>query len=272
MWAPSSTRIERPTGATVCLVAAALALAGCHRTPAATLEPLKVGAAADLSSAFKDVGDAFQKQTGREVLFTFGSTGLLEKQVAEGAPFDVFAAADIGYANDAVASGACPADSKTLYASGHLVMYAANGASFAPRKITDLTDPRITKIAIANPDHAPYGKAARQAMQHAGIWDAVEKKVVYGENVRQALQFAETGNADAAVVALSQAMATPGQIAEVPAELHDPIDQAMVACVHGKAGADAGRTFIGFVMSQAGRAVMRKYGFRLPGESVATGP
>lgn len=258
-------------------VAAAMVLAlagsaGCHKAPPQAAEPLKVAAASDLSFAFKDVGAAYEKATGRAVVFSFGATGLLEKQVAEGAPFDVFAAANVSFADDAVQAGACLADSKAIYATGHVVLFSAKGAPLAPHAMSDLTDARIARIAIANPDHAPYGKAAKQALQRAGVWDRVQSKIVYGENVQQTLQFAQSGNAEVALVALSLALVSTGDWTEVPGDLYDPVNQALVVCKGGKAGADAGRTFVSFVGSAEGRAVMRKYGFLLPGESIAKSP
>ena len=249
----------------------ALALAGCSRKDAvpATAEPLKVAAAADLSFAFKEVGEAYEKATGQKVVFSFGATGLLEKQIAEGAPFDVFAAANVSYADDAVKAGACLGESKATYATGHLVLFTTKDAAFKPGSIADLADPKVSKIAIANPDHAPYGKAAKQALERAGVWDKVQPKMVYGENVQQTLQFAQSGNADVAIVALSLATVTQGDATPVPTELHDPIDQAMVVCTRGKAGADAGRKFVAFVHSPEGHGLMRRYGFLLPGESMA---
>jgi molybdate transport system substrate-binding protein len=251
------------------LLAVAWPLAGC-RKPHGPAEPLKVAAASDLSFAFKDLGEAYEKKTGRSVVFSFGSTGLLEKQIAEGAPFDVFAAANVSYADDAVHAGACRGDSKAIYATGRIVLYTPGDAGFAPAAVAELTDPRVKRIAIANPGHAPYGKAAKEAMEHAGVWDAVQGKLVYGENVQQTLQFAQSGNADVAVVALSLATVTPGRASPIPPELHSPIEQAMVVCNAGKAGAAAGREFVTFVQSAEGRAVMRRFGFLLPGESMAT--
>ncbi len=269
MSARSSSRTELGGWLPAALAALLAGAGGCHRAPpAAPLEPVKVAAAADLSFAFKELGDAFQKKTGRAAVFSFGSTGLLEKQVAEGAPFDVFAAANVSFADDAVRAGACQADSRALYATGRIVLWATRDAPFAPRSLADLADARVKKIAIANPDHAPYGRAAKQAMERAGVWATVHDRVVYGENVQQTLQFAQSGNADVAIVALSLSTVTPGQATEVPAEMHDAIDQAMVACNGGKAGAAAGREFIAFVQSPDGRSVMRRYGFVLPGETV----
>lgn len=228
-----------------------------------------MAAAADLAFAFKDIGAAFEKATGRKVVFSFGSTGLLEKQIAEGAPFDVFAAADVSFADDAVKAGACLPESKTLYATGRVVLFSAKGAGFVLRSVADLVDPRVTRIAIANPEHAPYGRAAKQALERAGVWTDVKSKIVYGDNVHQTLQFVQSGNADVAIVALSLAVATPGDFTPIPAELHERIDQALVVCTRGRAGPALGGRFAEYVASPEGRAVMHKYGFLLPGESVS---
>lgn len=256
-------------GAAGLTLAAAYLATGCSKRANPDHVPLRVAAAADLSFAFKEIGAAFERDTGRNVVFSFGSTGLLEKQIAEGAPFDVFAAADVSFADDAVKAGACLADSKVIYATGRVVLFPAPGGTFVPRKIADLTDARITKIAIANPEHAPYGRAAKQSIVRAGLWPEVQSKLVYGENVHQTLQFAQSGNADVAIVALSLAMATPGDWTPIPAEMHDRIDQALVVCARGKAGASVGRRFAAYVGSFAGRSVMQRYGFSLPGESMS---
>ena len=248
------------------IASASLTGSGCQRAIAPT-EPLKVAAAADLAFAFPDVGALYEKTTGQRVVFSFGSTGLLERQIAEGAPFDAFAAANASFADDAVRSGACLGDSKASYATGRIVLFSAEGAARAPATLADLVEAGIAKIAIANPDHAPYGRAAKQALQRAGVWDKVSSKIVYGENVQQALEFAQSGNADAAIVALSLATVLPvaaGRSARwtaIPTDLHDPIDQVLVACTRGRAGPDAGRRFIAFVNSEAGRRILRRYGF-----------
>jgi molybdate transport system substrate-binding protein len=246
-------------------------LEGCSKNSAAVApaQAIAVAAASDLSFAFKEVGQAYEKKTGQPVVFSFGSTGLLERQIAEGGPFDVFAAANVSYADDAVAAGACAGDSKAIYAVGRVVLYTTSEAAFRPKSLADLTSPQVTKIAIANPEHAPYGKAAKQALERAGVWPQVQSRIVYGENVQQTLQFAQSGNAEVAIVALSLALATPGAYTEVPAELHDRIDQALVVCKNGKAGSDAGKRFVAYVQSPEGRAIMRRMGFLLPGETLA---
>jgi len=256
-------------GASIALAAAmALASPACKRAPDAAAKPtLKVAAAADLANAFGEVGQVYEKKTGQKVTFSFGSTGLLAKQIAEGAPFDLFAAANVSFVDDVVKSGACADDSRFVYARGRIVAWTRKGAALVPSALADLKDARYAKIAIANPEHAPYGRAAQQALARAGAWDDVAKKVVYGENVQQALQFAQSGNAEVAIVALSLAVSSDGKYLAIDPALHDPLDQALVACKGAAPPADA-RAFAAFVGSEEGRAIMKRYGFLLPGESL----
>jgi molybdate transport system substrate-binding protein len=241
--------------------------------PAGDTAPIKVAAAADLAFAFKDVGAAFERKTGSKVSFTFGSTGQLAKQISEGAPYDVFAAANVSYVDDVVKAGACDPDTKARYARGRIVIWTKKSSGVAAAAaLTDLTDARFVKIAIANPDHAPYGRAAKQALEAAGVWEAVKPKIVYGENVQQTLQFAQTGNTEAAISALSLAtVAEDGAYQLIDESLHKPIDQALVVC-HRGTSAEVARDFTAFVNSRDGRAIMTRYGFLLPGETVAQSP
>jgi molybdate transport system substrate-binding protein len=256
----------------VALAATALFLVpACKKEPPAAHEALKVGAAADLAFAFKDVGAAYTKKTGQEVTFSFGSTGLIAKQIAEGAPFDLFAAANVSFADDVVKAGACAADTKALYAIGRIVLWTKKGTA-PPKTVADLADPKWAKIAIANPEHAPYGRAAKDAMTKAGVWDKVQPRIVYGENVQQTLQFAQTGNADVAIVALSLATVTEGgDYSSIDPASHDRIEQALVAC-KGKnlAPTEDAKRFAAFVNGDEGRAIMKRYGFLLPGESAVS--
>lgn len=233
-------------------------------------EPLRVAAAADLALAFKEVGAAFEKQSGKRVDFSFGSTGLLAKQLAEGAPFDVFAAANVSFVDDVVREGACLGETKALYAKGRIVMWSKDPWAL-PKDIKDLEDPKYAKVAIANPEHAPYGRAAREALTKAGSWAAVEPRAVYGENVQQTLMFARSGNADVAIVALSLAVTSPGNYTPIDTSLHEPLDQALVVCKGGSKGAktNEARAFVDYVGSDAGRAIMKRFGFLLPGETTA---
>lgn len=236
-------------------------------SPAST--PIKVAAAADLAFAFKEVGAAFEKQTSQKVTFTFGSTGQLAKQISEGAPYDVFAAANVSFIDDVVKAGACDPSTKAMYARGRIVIWTKKSSGIAATALTDLRDARFVKIAIANPEHAPYGRAAQQAMETAGVWDAIKPKIVYGENIQQTLQFAQTGNTEVAIAALSLATVTEdGAYQLIDESLHKPIDQALVVCKRGT-NAEVGKAFAVFVNSADGRAIMRRYGFLLPGEVVA---
>lgn len=228
---------------------------------------IRVAAAADLALAFKEIGAAFEKETGDKTSFSFGSTGLLAKQIQEGAPFDLFAAANISFVDDVVKAGVCDGSQKSLYARGRIVVWTRKGSTVAPPKtLADLADARFAKVAIANPEHAPYGKAAQQALEKVGVWAQVKPKLVFGENVQQTLQFAQSGNVEAAIVALSLAVQSDGAWLPIDVELHQPLDQALVLCGHSPALAEAAK-LSAFVGSPAGRAIMRRYGFLLPGET-----
>lgn len=257
------------------LLVLVFAFASCKKEPssgssgAASTAPIKVAAASDLAFAFKEVGAAFTAKTGAEVTFTFGSTGQLAKQISEGAPYDVFAAANVSFVDEVVKAEACDGATKAMYARGRIVVWSKkSGGVAAPAALKDLEDPRFVKIAIANPEHAPYGRAAKQALEASGLWDRVQPKIVYGENISQTLQFAQTGNVEAAIAALSLAIVSEdGSYLLIDEALHKPIDQALVVCKRG-ANATVARQFAEFVSSPDGRAIMKRFGFLLPGEAV----
>jgi molybdate transport system substrate-binding protein len=230
--------------------------------------PITVAAAADLTKAFEEIGREFEAGGGGKVTFKFGSTGQIAQQLRQGAPFDVFAAANVSFIDDVVAAGACDGATKTLYARGRIVLWSRKGGVAPARSLDELTDGRFVKIAIANPDHAPYGKAAREALEKAGVWDKVKDRLVFGENIKQTMQFAETGNAEVAIVALSLATGSDGEYTTIDEALHNPLEQAMAAC-KGEGDAATARAFVAFVGSEKGRAIMRKYGFMIPGEKPA---
>jgi molybdate transport system substrate-binding protein len=185
--------------------------------------------------------------------FSFGSSGLLARQIANGAPFDVYLSADERFVRQLADEGKIAPASVKVYAIGRLALWSKHGY----RTLDDLRRPEVRHVAIANPDHAPYGVAAREALRNAGLWPAVERKIVFGENVRQALQFAETGNADAALVAYSLVVKR-GVL--VPASLHQPIRQAAGVVAASRQGALA-RRFLDFLLSPAGKAVLAQAGF-----------
>jgi molybdate transport system substrate-binding protein len=240
-------------------------VAGCT-TKAPDDREIKVAAAADLARAFEEAGKAFEAKSGKKVTLTFGSSGLLAKQIAEGAPFDLFAAANASFADDAVKSGRCRAETKALYARGRIVIWTRKGQAKVG-SVAELAEARFAKVAIANPEHAPYGRAAREALEKAGVWEQVKPRLVFGENVAQTLQYAQTGNAEAAIVALSLAIGTDGESTTIADTEHAPLDQALVVCGSGPRAATA-QDFAVFVGSPAGRTIMNRYGFVLPGEAI----
>lgn len=244
------------------LLLAAVLVAGAAGCRGRSKGKVTIAAASDLTKAFEEVGRAFEKKTGSKPVFRFGSSGLLAQQVGEQAPFDVYAAANIDYVDRLIKNGACHADTKRLYALGRIVVWSR---SHRVATLAALAEPRFAKIAISHPDHAPYGLAAKQALQAAGVWDQVKGRVVFGENVRQTMQWAQSGDADAAIVALSLAIVTEGGHSfTVDDKLHAPLVQAIVVCKHGDNTA-AGRAFVDFLGTPEGVAIMKRYGFSLPG-------
>jgi molybdate transport system substrate-binding protein len=246
-------------------VVAALWVAACssksgHRS-------VRVAAAADLSRAFEELGKAFEAKTGITPIFDFGSSGLLAKQIENGAPYYLFAAASKSYVDEAVASGHCDATSARPYARGRIVVWCPSGV-VAPTKLADLADPRFDKIAIANPDHAPYGMAAKQALEKTGLWPRVEGRIIMGENVQATMKYAQSSTVQAAIVALSLAVVTDGgAFLPIDGSLYDPLDQELVVCGNGEE-ADAARRLVEFINSPDGREVMTRYGFLLPSEQL----
>jgi molybdate transport system substrate-binding protein len=224
-----------------------------------------VAAAADLMPAFEELGKLFEQENRVKVTFSFGSTGTLTKQIENGAPFDLFAAANISYVDELEKKGLILPDSKALYATGRITIWVRADSPLQIERLEDLAKSEFEKVAIANPGHAPYGVAAREALQSVGVWAVVEPKLVLGENVRQAMQYAETGNVDAALSALSLSVQSKGRWVLIPQELHNPLDQAL-AVIKGTRHEGEAREFAAFINGPIGRPVMRKYGFTLPGE------
>jgi molybdate transport system substrate-binding protein len=245
------------------LLATLLALAPTAR---ASAQPtITVFAASDLAFAFKEIVPRFEQALGVKVTLVLGSTGNFARQIEHGAPADVFFAADQGFVERLAAKGILIAETQTLYAQGRIVLATARG--FGPKltRLRDLLNPQIRHVAIANPLHAPYGKAAEEALRKIGVWEALRPKLVYGETVRHALQFVQTGAAEAAIVALSIANVPEVDWTLIDAGLHAPLNQA-VAVVRRSSRPELGLAFIQFVNGSEGREIMKRYGFRLPGE------
>ena len=227
--------------------------------------PLLVAAASDLQFAFSEIGDLFEEQTGHRVIFTFGSTGNLTSQIENGAPFDILAAANVDFIHRLREKGLIIPETQQLYAQGRIVLALNRAVGVRATGLQDLLDPAISRVAIANPDHAPYGLAAMQALKSEGVWEAVQPKLVYGENVRQTLQFVQTGDAPVGIVALSIVAVPEVTHTMLDPDLYQPLNQTL-AVVRGTPREATARAFIDFVNSPDGRAVMKKYHFLLPGE------
>ncbi|HJP95416.1 MAG TPA: molybdate ABC transporter substrate-binding protein [Pyrinomonadaceae bacterium] len=226
---------------------------------------LTVSAAADLTPAFEELGRLFTDESGIKVIFNFGSTGQLTQQIEQGAPVDLLAAANVSFVEELEQQNLILPDTKALYAQGRITLWTRKDSSLRLDHLEDLAKPEVHRIAIANPEHAPYGEAARQALQSAGTWDRISSRLVFGENINQTFEYAETGNVDAAIVALSLSINSNGRWVLIPEQLHQPLKQALAVIRSTPHEAEA-RRFASFINSQEGRVVMRKYGFILPGE------
>jgi len=247
------------------LLAACAPVAPQARTgTAAQPEPLLVAAASDLQFAFAEIAERFTAETGQPVSLVFGSTGNLTAQIENGAPFDVFAAANVSFVDRLAEKGMVLSDTQRLYARGRIVLVVNRQSGVQAATLEDLINPAVARVAIANPEHAPYGQAAREALQNAGVWEAIQDKLVMGENVSQTLQFVQTGNAPAGIVALSIADAPEVIGTLVPDDLHAPLDQAL-AVIAGRPYEDAARAFASFVLGPAGREILSRHGFTPPG-------
>jgi molybdate transport system substrate-binding protein len=264
------SRIAHMPLAVFVLMAGCIFLSTCQRTRLVSESPvtLTVSAAADLTPAFEELGRLFENDTGIKVIFNFGSTGQLTQQIEQGAPVDLLAAANVSFVEELERKNLIIPDTKSLYAQGRITLWTRSDSSLKLQSIEDLAKPEVRRIAIANPEHAPYGEAARQALQSAGIWERVSSRLVFGENIRQTLQYAETGNVDAAIVALSLSINSNGRWVLISDKLHQPLNQALAVIRSTKHEAEA-RRFAGFINSLQGRPIMRKYGFILPGEEAS---
>ena len=224
-----------------------------------------VAAAADLSSALKDIAGTFEKRTGVTVKLSFGASGALTQQIQNGAPFDVFFSADMDYPQHLIDLGDADSASLYQYAVGKLVLWVS---ADSPLKLDQgmkiLLDPSVKKIAIANPQHAPYGRAAVAALKHYGMYDQLATRLVLGENVSQAAQFVESGNAQAGFVALAHAIAPgmqdKGKYWAVPADAYPPLAQGVVLLSKATHKKEA-QQFLEYIKSNDVATVFEKYGF-----------
>ncbi|WP_102347619.1 molybdate ABC transporter substrate-binding protein [Bacillus sp. Marseille-P3661] len=223
---------------------------------------LNIAAASSLISAFSEVGNLFEEETNTKITFSFGSTGQLTEQIENGAPFDLFAAANISFLNYLKEKDLIIADSQTAIAYGRIGI-ATLPDSTPIKTLEDLLKPEIKKVAIANPEHAPYGLAAKQALESAGVWDQLQDKLVYGRNISDTLSFIETGNVEAGIVALSLHKEDEINFHIIDESLHAPLEQSM-AIVSDTDQETLAYEFIEFIKGPIGKPIMERYGFIVP--------
>lgn len=260
----SSPRLLRLLVAALLMTGAALRGASLPTAPT----PLRVAAASDVAFALPELIALHQRTTPGAITTTLGSSGLLARQIAQGAPFDLFFSANAAFVDGLIAEGHAQAASRAVYARGRIVLWSKAGGVAPASALDDLRDPRFQRIAIATPEHAPYGLAAQQALVRAELWAALRPRLVYGENIQQTLQFAISGNAEVAIVALSLAIPTPGGTwTLIDDALHHPMDQALVVTARSTQPA-AATAFAATVGSPAGRAILARFGLVLPGETL----
>ena len=234
---------------------------GCAQT-------ITIAAASDLQFAFQDVAARFEKSSGKQVKLIFGSSGNFFAQIQNGAPFDLFFSADLDYAKKLAAAGLAEPGTLYEYATGKIVLWAPQQSPVDLKSgLQVLLDPAIKKIAIANPEHAPYGRAAVAALRHEKLYDQVAGKFVLGENISQTATFVVSGSADIGIVALSLALAPAlkdkGRYAEIPPENYPPIEQAAVI-LKSSQQKETARAFLVFVKSPEIVNLLKTYGFSVP--------
>ena len=230
---------------------------------------ITVAAAADLNPVLEEIAAGYEKQAGVHVKLAFGASGALTQQIENGAPFDVFFSADMDYPRQLISDGKGDGASLYRYAVGRLVLWvpADSPLDVEHKGMQVLLDPSVKKIAIANPQHAPYGRAAVAALKHEGLYDRVSDRLVLGENISQAAQFVESGNAQVGFVALAHAAAPAmrgkGKYWEVPADAYPQLDQGVVVIAQSKHNKEAA-AFLAYIKTKEAAALLRKYGFTLP--------
>lgn len=239
-------------------------------TASAHAEKISVAAAADLKFAMDEIVTEFKKTKSMdEVEVIYGSSGKFHTQIQQGAPYDLFFSADIAFPRELVKLGMASSE-VTSYAVGRIVLWSAS-MDASKLQLANLTEPNIRRIAIANPKHAPYGKRAEEALRASGLWEKVEPKLIYGENISHTAQFVQTGNAQIGIIALSLALspelASKGGYCLIPDSLHEPLEQGFIITKQG-AGKKLAKQFADYMNTPSARSTMTRYGFVLPSQTV----
>ena len=256
----------KPILSGVCLLILTLVGISCRdasRTSQNHNSDLTIAAAANLTDAFAEIGPRFTSKTGIKVVFSFGATADLARQIENGAPFDLFAAADSEHVEQLEAKGLLTPGSRAIYARGRLVMWLPPSSTLKADRIQDVTAKSFERIALAKPDVAPYGRATVESLQALGIWNEIESRVIYGQNVSQTKQYVATGNAEVAFIPLALVKTGEGRYIEVSDDLHRPLDQAL-GIVKESTKQAAARHFVDFLLSPEGRDLMTQKGYKVP--------
>ena len=258
-------RLYQRSAALMCVGVLSVHGVGCERVTSQEPAPLRVAAASDLARAMVELGQRFEAQTGQRVEVVLGSTGLMARQIEQGAPFDVFASASPMYVSQVASAGRCDASTRARYARGRLALVTRQG--LAPVKaLSQLSQAPIRRVALANPEHAPYGVAAKQVLQRAGLEQALSGRVVYGQHVSQTLQLVRSGSVDAAFVARAL-VEQPDQALMLDQALHEPIEQELIVCSSAPGLASVrpqARALAAFILGPAGQAILARHGFEPP--------
>jgi len=248
------------SGAKAFIIISLVALLWLTACSAVPTPQLTVSAAANLIPAFEEIGEAFELRTGVDIIFNFGSSGKLAQQIEQGAPVDVFVSADAAYVTRLMEGSFVDSDTYRVYALGRLVIWTRQ-ADLLPQSVSDLNSSAIDRVAIANPEHAPYGAVARNVLQNAQLWDALQPKLVTANDVRQALTYAQTGDVSAVLAPLSLVVnLDEGAYSLVPETYHPPITQAL-GIVSQSTHREEAQQFVDFILSEEGRAILSKYGY-----------
>jgi molybdate transport system substrate-binding protein len=251
----------------LCVGLALAVLADCRRGATGhddAAGDVRIAAAASLSIAFRELESAFERENGRSVTVVYGASGSLAAQIGQGAPFDALYSADEAFASQGIQTGACDGATRRAFAQGHLVVWTRQPEHAAPLvDLSSLLEPAYQRIAMANPEKAPYGRAARESLQRAGLWDALAPRILLGEDIQKTLQLVENGQADVALVSMSLVQQHGGRFVPLDDSLHAPLTHVTVQCKHGK-NPEGARAFDRFVASEQGAAILRRHGYTIP--------
>lgn len=247
---------------TALLAAICLILTGCDRASAPVASSITVAAAANLSTVMDKIAREFENQAHTRVVFSYGSTAQLAQQIDHGGPFDVFAAADTEHVDALVEKRKLRRESRAIYARGQLALWCPD-KSLAIEKIEDVTKPAVRFVSVAQPDLAPYGRATVEALKAVGVWDKVQPKITYANNISMAKQYASSGDANIAFTAFSLVLNERGTVMKVDSRLYRPIDQALAITARTE-HLEAARRFADFVLGERGRALLSAGGYLLP--------